>query len=296
MRLLEKFLVVNTTILSIWISMLADVNDLLDERYIEGYKSLQCCQLCPRNCKVNRLKGERGYCGLGSEPILFREMVSNYEESFLCPSYQLYFAGCNLRCDYCSVKEWNEKLDTIEKITPKRVIKRVGSLKSSGIKNINLLGGEPSVSIVGILDILRKVNDDIEIVWNSNMYYSVFCRELLDGVVDLYLADFKCFSANCVSRILGAEDYLEIVKGNLLRVRDRAELLIRHLILPGHFECCTKPILEWIAENTGEAMVSLRADYVGQVDSDVLGLKNAENCHVERAFEYADKLGLRLVR
>lgn len=225
-------------------------------------RELSHCRLCPRQCMADRTSGGTGFCGLDDRLYCFREMMSHTEESGLVPSHQVYFAGCNLRCGFCSVGEWNEKPTSVPVIKEESLPGRIEAKRREGAVNLNLLGGEPSVSVYGILDLLEKVPRDTSVVWNSNMYFSEPVREAVGGLVDLFLADYKCSGSECCGRLLGAGDYNDVVRDNIEWASRRAGLLIRHVALPGHFECCSKPILEWIAEHVPAASVSLRKDYI----------------------------------
>ena len=91
----------------------------------------------------------------------------------------------------------------------------------------------------------------VPVVWNSNTYYSEDAANLLSGFADVYLLDFKYGPGNCAERISNAPRYWEVCTRNHLIAKKYGELIIRVLVLPEHLECCTKPILQWIAENLG---------------------------------------------
>mgnify|MGYP005675549899 CR=1 FL=1 len=96
------------------------------------------------------------------------------------------------------------------------------------------------------------MNADIPVVWNSNSYYSEKTAELLKGVVDIYLLDFRYFKEECAVKYSSAPNYPEVAKRNFLKAHRDAEMLIRVLVMPSHIECCAKPILKWISENLGK--------------------------------------------
>ena len=227
-------------------------------------EALRSCKLCPRECQVDRLAGQSGFCQLTDQVHCFLDVLDFGEEKQLIPSHQVYFAGCNLSCEFCTVNEWNQQPTAVAAMDVAALGNSVAQRKSQGAKTLNLLGGEPSVSLHGVLELLSVVNADTQVVFNSNMYYNPLVTELLSGLVDIYLADFKCGSARCARELLGAEDYVEAVQKTLLDLRNgnAGDLIIRHLILPGHSECCFKPIIRWIADQMPGAKVSLRSDYV----------------------------------
>jgi putative pyruvate formate lyase activating enzyme len=230
-------------------------------------RRLESCDLCPRRCGVNRRAGQLGFCGLGDSPICFREMLHNHEESQLNPSHQVYFAGCNLRCGFCTVAEYNEQIAAIRPIPLDRLAARIQSRKREGAATLNLLGGEPAVNLVGILSLLSQIDPATVVVWNSNMYYNACVDCCIEGVADIVLADFKCGNAVCSRDLLDAEDYVSVVRDNLCRAARHADLIVRHLVVPGHRACCTVPVLQWLATHLPQVKVSLRFDYIPPVNS-----------------------------
>jgi putative pyruvate formate lyase activating enzyme len=234
----------------------------VERRAEQARRIMQSCALCPRDCRVDRTRGEKGFCGLGDSARCFREALYYHEESELVPSHMLFLAGCNLRCEFCLVSEWNEAPEEAPEMdlpkTRERILERLGA----GARTLNFLGGEPSVSLCGLLDLVAPIRSKLRVVWNSNMYFSEECARLLDGVVDVYLADFKCGSPKCAKEMLGTGDYLETVQRNLLFAASTADLIVRHLVLPGHAECCREPVLRWLKENIPQVKLSLRGEYM----------------------------------
>jgi putative pyruvate formate lyase activating enzyme len=112
-----------------------------------------------------------------------------------------------------------------------------------------------------ILQVLSETKANIPQIWNSNMFMSRETMELLDGIVDVYLADFKYGNDKCAVRLSKVDRYLEVVSDNHLIASKQADLIVRHLLLPGHLECCTLPVLDWLAKNTPEAVVNLMDQY-----------------------------------
>jgi len=225
--------------------------------HLQALALLEKCELCPRKCGVNRLRGETGFCKTPDEGFVWRELVNCYEESSLNPSHQIYFAGCNLRCAYCSVMEENLKLP--RPLAQEDVLR---AIEQSCAKTLNLLGGEPAVNIAAALRLLSKINFDGQIVWNSNMYYSEAVSRLVAQFTDIYLADFKCFDELCCRDVLGAANYRSTAQARLLEAADSGQtVIVRHLLLPGHIECCLRPIAEWVANNLPTAFFSLRDNF-----------------------------------
>lgn len=217
------------------------------------------------------------------------------EEPGLVPSHQVYFAGCNLKCGFCSVAEWNQEPTTVPVIEADDLVKQIKMRHEQGANNLNLLGGEPAVSIYGILDLLERIPQKTRIVWNSNMYYRQPVRDALDGLVDVYLADFKCGNSDCAQKMLGASDYVEVVQENLLHAGEKTELYIRHVAMPGHVECCGRSILEWIAERIPTAELSLKFDYIPPLPAGTCPAGYIQDSEKRKMLEIVKQLALKVI-
>ena len=259
-------------------------------------RHLRHCRLCPRNCGVDRTAGERGYCGLDDKTRCFREMLHPAEEAELTPSHQVYFTGCNLRCGYCTVAEWNESPEEAKEIDVEKLAAVIAKRKKEGAKTLNLLGGEPAVSVYGILKLLSRLDASTLVVWNSNMYYNSIVDELMAGLIGIYLADLKCGNADCAGRLLGSSDYVEVAKGNILRAVGHSDVIVRHLILPGHTDCCLEPILEWLSAKAPDVKLSLRGNYVPPVEAINAPKGYLRPDELKRAGQMAAKMGVTLVK
>ena len=260
------------------------------------HQKLGECNLCPRNCGVDRVNGSVGYCGLDWQAYCFRQMIHNSEEQQLVPSHQVYFAGCNLKCGYCSVAEWNAEPKTIDKIPLQDLADIIAEKQQAGAKTLNLLGGEPAVSIYGILELLELVEPTTLVVWNSNMYYSKIVGDVLDGLADVYLADFKCWEPDCCKAVLGTSDYAETAKYNIKRACNIADVILRYLVLPGHYECCCEPILEWIASEIPNVKVSLRFNYIPPIPANNCPGGYLEETEMQAVLDKAKQLKLNLIK
>ena len=152
------------------------------------------------------------------------------------------------------------------------------------------------MNLAGILELLGRVEPASRVVWNSNMYFNPRAGELLRGLADIYLADFKCGNRRCSRDLLNAEDYVEVVRRNLTAVREHADVIVRHVVLPGHRDCCLRPILEWLAREMGGVKVSLRGDYIPPAAAGKSPRKYPSAAEMQEATALAEKLGLRLVK
>jgi putative pyruvate formate lyase activating enzyme len=209
------------------------------------------CHFCTRRCGVNRVEGELGYCKCSSEIMVSSIFGHMGEEPELVPSGTIFTMGCTMQCKHCqnwTISQWTE---TGEVYNPKRLAKEVETLRNSGCRNANLVGGEPTPWLRQWLETFRHVDVNIPVVWNSNSYYGPETAKLLAGFADIYLLDFKYGPEECATRISDAPNYWTVCTRNHQAAKKHGELIVRILVLPNHLECCTKPTIDWIAENLG---------------------------------------------
>ncbi len=228
-----------------------------------AHRQLARCRLCPRGCGVDREAGQKGWCGAGARAGCFMEFVHYGEEPELTPSHTIYLSGCNLDCLFCHTHSDREKRQTIP-LEPEYFRKIIDRGRNEGAVNINLLGGEPTVHLPALVRLLAKVGDVPRLVWNSNLYCTRETLAMLRGIPDLYLIDLKFGPGPCSERLAGAEDYPRAVPARLRELARwrEARVIVRHLVLPGHLDCCTRPVLSWIARELDGVRVSLKFDYL----------------------------------
>src|SRR5207302_6293988 len=107
------------------------------------------------------------------------------------------------------------------------------------------VGGEPTIHLPAILDVMAELPALPKIVWKSDFYFTPDALELLDGAVEVYLADFKFGNDHCARQISGVPRYIEVITRNLLAAAAQGDLIVRHLLLPGHLDCCFRPMVDW---------------------------------------------------
>lgn len=219
---------------------------------------MSSCSICPRNCGCDRNSGEVGFCGVGQVSKLCKELVHYTEEPELVPTYSIYFSGCNMRCEYCSnaVMLFPDKVG--EAIDHSALADRADRALKSGSRTIFFLGGEPACSLRDVILTLANIQSPAPVVWNSNMYIAPEAFELVLQISDVFLADLKFGCEKCALELAKTPAYLENVQRNIKIAHDAGKrIIIRHLPLSGHFDCCTKPVLEWIAANCPDAPVGI---------------------------------------
>jgi putative pyruvate formate lyase activating enzyme len=134
--------------------------------------------------------------------------------------------------------------------------------RTQGAKNLQWVGGEPTIHLPGILEAMQQIDDLPDVVWKSDFYATTEALNLLGGIVKYYVADFKFGNNLCAAQVAGVAHYVETITRNLKHVADRGILIIRHLLLPGHFECCYLPMINWIVEHLPDVRFSLRDGYL----------------------------------
>ncbi|MFQ6105952.1 MAG: radical SAM protein, partial [Candidatus Hydrothermarchaeaceae archaeon] len=218
------------------------------------------------------------------------------EEACIVPSHTFFFISCTFYCEFC--QNWSIARQ-VEKGIPvigkelAEIAQRRRVIEKS--RNINLVGGEPTPNLYTILDMLENLDVNVPVVWNSNMYMSKETMKLLDGCVDVYLSDFKYGNDACAERVSHVKNYWNIITRNHLLAGKQAELLIRHLVLPNHIECCTKKILEWIHRNFKDRA---RINIMGQYRPEFNAYKIADiarpvsGSEMQKAFEIARSVGI----
>jgi len=262
---------------------------------------LRSCRFCERKCGVDRYK-RIGGCFLDWRTYVHSWFHHLGEEAPLVPSGTIFYGGCNFRCVYCQNYDISQVAPRSGSVVSARQLAQIQrELRVHGARNINHVGGDPTPNIHTILESLLYLEVNVPQLWNSNMYLSLEGMKLIKDVIDIWLPDFKYGNNKCATRLSAAPRYFETVTRNLKIAIENGDMIIRHLILPGHLECCTKPVLRWIAENLPRDKVLV--NIMDQYHPEHLVIKyphmwpelrrRPSASEVAEAFEYARKLGLR---
>ncbi len=213
-------------------------------------KLLSPCRLCERRCLVKRVEGKIGACRLDDKAYVHSAFLHLGEEAPLVPSGTIFYGGCNFTCVYCQNYDISQTQPRAGiPVDPEMLAKIQDELASRGARNINHVGGEPTPSLHVIIESLKYVESNIPQLWNSNFYMSSEALDVLLDVIDIWLPDFKYGNDKCALRLSAIPKYFEVITRNLSRAVKWGDMIIRHLVLPNHLDCCTKPILEWISKN-----------------------------------------------
>ncbi|MFH1866024.1 MAG: radical SAM protein [Candidatus Eisenbacteria bacterium] len=249
----------------------------LEERAAAARESLAACRLCPRECGVDRLAGELGYCRAGRAARVYRHMPHPGEEppiSGTNGSGTIFWSHCTMSCCYCQNYRMSQHGDGADR-TIVELAAMMSRLWDAGCHNINHVS--PTQFLPHVLESLvlawrRGVL--LPVVWNTSGYESRFALGLLDGVVDVYLSDVRYSSGDAAGKYSDAPDYVPVSRialaemhrqvGDLIcdrrGVAERG-LIVRHLVLPnGH--AGTRDAMRFIARELGaRTHVSLMAQY-----------------------------------
>lgn len=242
-----------------------------------AYSMLKSCELCPRQCRVNRLTGERGICRTGELP-----RVSSYnphfgEEAPLVGHYgsgTIFFSNCNLGCIFCQNYDISHQEQGVE-VSVESLADMMLDLQRKGCHNINFVTPTHVLPcILSALSIAAGAGLRLPLVYNTSGYENITILKLLDGVVDIYMPDFKFAGPQAAQKYANAPDYFQIVKSALKEMHRQVGdltldkegiatrgLLVRHLVMPDDM-AGTEKILSFIAgEISPDTYVNIMAQY-----------------------------------
>lgn len=231
------------------------------------------CNQCPRRCNVDR-ENSLGYCRAPNAYKLARASLHFWEEPCISGksgSGAVFFSGCNLGCVFCQNYEISHKCKGVE-VSEERLIRIFEHLVDEGANNINLVN--PTHYAVQLAHTLKKYKPPVPVVYNTSGYDSVDTLKLLDGLVDIYLPDFKYMRNDKALRYSRAEDYPQFAMAALTEMKRQVGndvfdengimkrgMIIRHLVLPGNTNSAIQA-LDYLAENFGDTYISVMAQYV----------------------------------
>lgn len=238
-----------------------------NEEIDAAIRRFEDCTLCPRNCHSDRTRGELGFCRVSSELAAARAALHMWEEPCISGergSGAVFFSGCSLGCVYCQNKEIAAGTKGAE-ISWKRLAEIFLELQEKGAANINLVtAGHYVPWLIPALEQAKEQGLRIPVVYNSGGYEKPGTLKLLEGLVDVYLPDFKYMDPELGKRYSHAPDYAQRAKEAIQEmVRQsgdcvfdergyiRKGTIVRHLILPGHTRDSRK-ILSYLHETYGD--------------------------------------------
>lgn len=265
------------------------------------------CNICPRKCNAQR-EITQGFCRAPERFKLARAALHFWEEPCISGkngSGAVFFSGCNLKCVYCQNYEISIG-DKGTQISDERLIEIFEGLIDEGAQNINLVN--PTHYATRLAEVLSKWKCPVPIVYNSSGYESVETLRLFEGIVDIYLPDFKYIRSEKAQRYSRAKDYPQVVKEALFEMRRqqpedifengimKSGMIIRHLILPQNTNSSLE-IIDYIKEHFENTYLSLMAQYVpcGNLKDFPELQRKITKREYEKVVDYACQKGLQRV-
>ncbi|HWP36261.1 MAG TPA: radical SAM protein [Gemmatimonadales bacterium] len=252
----------------------------LAERVERALATLADCRACPRDCRVNRLDDKWAACKTGRYAVVSSYFPHFGEEDCLRGwngSGTIFFGHCNLRCVFCQNFDISQAIrpGTQPGRRPQEIAAMMLELQARGCHNINFV--TPEHVVPQIVEALVPAIDGglgLPLVYNTSAYDSLESLALMDGLVDIYMPDFKYWSAEACAKYLKAADYADAARAAIREMHRQVGplvidgdglakrgLLIRHLVMPGRLDE-TRQILEWIAAELGpDTYVNLMDQY-----------------------------------
>ena len=268
------------------------------------------CRVCPRNCSADRLSDQKGFCKAGAEIILARAALHMWEEPCISGkegSGAVFFSGCSLGCKFCQNGQISRG-QTGKKVTADRLADIFLELQQQKANNINLVtAGHFLPQVAEAIEKSRNRGLQIPVVYNSSGYEKSEMLKLLEGLVDVYLPDFKYMDPELAEKYSYARDYPEVAKEALKEmVRQtgtpefdrqgimKKGVIVRHLLLPGHVKD-SRRVLEYLLSTYGkEIYISLMNQYTpmpAMKDDPRLSRKVTDR-EYQRLIDYGIQLGL----
>ena len=234
----------------------------LRQRVEVAREMLRSCTACPRNCRVDRLADKYAVCRTGRYATVSSHFAHFGEEDCLKGwkgSGTIFFSGCNLRCVFCQNFDISWRLQGAP-APPEKLARMMLDLERQGCHNINFVTPEHVVpQIIEALPLAIEAGLSVPLVYNTSAYDSMESLALMDGIVDIYMPDFKCWDGEMARKYSRAPDYPEVARrtikemhrqvGDLVLDENglaRRGLLIRHLVMPDRI-AGTSEVARWIA-------------------------------------------------
>ncbi len=282
------------------------------EKVAQGaFKLLEYCVICPRKCKVNRLKGQKGFCKTGLKARVYSFMAHHGEEPPISAEFgsgTIFFAGCNMACVYCQNYEFSQQECLAKEVDSQELANIMLELQNANCHNINLV--TPTHSMPQILKaLLLAIGSGLEIplVYNTGGYELPEMIKLLDGIVDIYLPDMRYSDNGMATKYSSAPNYPEYNQKALKEMQRQTGvaqinksgiiekgMIIRHLVLPENISGTEKTMKFIAQELSPESYISLMSQYLPCYKSKKIPELNRRISLLEykQAREIMHKLGL----
>jgi putative pyruvate formate lyase activating enzyme len=285
----------------------------LREKVEAAQQMLHGCKVCPRECGVNRWNNQSGVCRTGRRARVSSVCPHFGEEDCLRGwrgSGTIFFAGCNLGCVFCQNYEISQGDDGRE-LDAGQLAAVMLQLQQAGCHNLNLVTPEHVVpQILEALPVAIEGGLRLPLVYNTGSYDSLESIRLMDGIVDVYMPDFKLWDAQHSAKYLRARDYPEAARRAIKAMHDQVGVLrvnedglalrgvlVRHLVMPGLLED-TRSILRWLAtELSPDTYLNLLDQYhpahLAETEPQFSGIqRRIANSEFDQAVQHATAAGL----
>jgi putative pyruvate formate lyase activating enzyme len=306
-------------------------------------RMLRHCNFCRFDCRVDRSEARRfGTCRLGSESRVSSYFHHPGEELVYRGSRgsgTIFFTSCNMRCAFCQNGDISTDKDNGQVVSARVLATMAWLLRIEGCHNVNWVGGDPTIHLhniieaIALLPTFEPTEADVRaalpakadfyghlrgsrsfasyrgafnapMLWNSNFFMTPEAMKILRLTMDVWLPDFKFGPDRCAARLSKTPFYWDTVTANLELIHQWGEdLTIRHLVMPNHVECCTRPVFEWVATHMPEVPVNVMDQYHPDNFCEPAGAKfnpkyadiarRPSRSEIREAFRHAKRLGLR---
>jgi len=283
---------------------------LLEDKIAKAGRLLTSCTVCPRNCKINRIEGERGFCRAGFLPKVSSSSPHFGEEKPLVGfhgSGTIFLTHCNLGCNYCQNYSISH-LDEGKEISIQELSRLMIAMQSLGCHNINFVSPTHyAPQILAALPHAIALGLSVPLVYNTGGYDSVEMLKLLDGIFDIYMPDFKYSTGDAAEEYSQARDYPLVAKQAIkemfrqvgdLELDDSGialrGLLIRHLVLPSGL-AGTQDVMRFLSQDISKnTYVNIMAQYYpcGEIPSGSPLYRRISKLEYLQAVEIAKKEGI----
>ena len=271
---------------------------------------MEACCLCPRECGVNRLEGKKGFCGVDAKVMVARAALHMWEEPCISGkegSGAVFFSGCSLGCGFCQNRQISGG-QSGKQITIEHLVEIFLNLQEQKANNINLVtAGQFLPQVAEALKRAKAQGLHIPVVYNSSGYEKAEILKILDGLVDIYLPDFKYMDPELAGKYSHAKDYPQVAKLALeemvrqvgmpefdSRGMMKRGVIVRHLLLPGHVKN-SKNVLKYLYETYEDKIyISMMSQYTPMptMKDDPQLSRKVTDREYQRLIDYAISLGL----
>ena len=283
----------------------------LTTRVEEALKRMEACDLCPRECGVNRMKGETGFCETGRRAKVASYSAHFGEEDPLVGQYgsgTIFISSCNLLCSFCQNYEISHQKEGLE-VEPAQMAEMMVHLADRGCHNINFV--TPSHVVPQLLEALAcavEMGLKVPLVYNTGGYDKPDTLRMLDGLFDIYMPDFKFWEEKWADRYCGAPNYRDVVinavkemhrqVGDLVMDEQGVAvrgLLVRHLVMPGDVSGTEKIMDFLVKEVSVNTYVNVMDQYrpCGKAHKDAFVNRRLRPEEFRRAMDAAIRAGLK---